>query len=191
MKDFVQRSGLYCRAVRTDVETLKGVSGCQVILHFPGKNHFVALEGIDNEYAWSVDLSKDRFYYRTDLNFLDMDWTDGTALLISDRPIQLRGNYSDIADGQLGSIVGGYGYTCTYLLQEYDVIFCSMPMTGICVGYYVVYARRYGCEAAQSGTCVEERMVRSGESFCIVDPYNPFGCQVTGEWTFYYMRACA
>ncbi|MGB2861966.1 MAG: cysteine peptidase family C39 domain-containing protein, partial [Sedimentisphaerales bacterium] len=79
MKDFVQRSGLYCRAVRTDVQTLKGLSGCQVILHFPKKNHFVALEGIDDEYAWSVDLSKDKFYYRTDLNFLDMDWAEGTA----------------------------------------------------------------------------------------------------------------
>jgi hypothetical protein len=191
MKDFVQRSGLYCRAVRTDVEALKSISGCQVILHFPKKNHFVALEEIDNEYAWTVDLSKDKFYYRTDLNFLDMDWADGTALLISSRPIQLRGNCTDIADGQLGSIVGGSGYTCTRLLQEFDVIFCSMPMPGICVGYYVVYARRYGCEAAQSGTCVETRMVRSAESLCIVDPYNPFGCKVTGEWTFYYMRACA
>lgn len=191
MKDFVQHSGLYCRAVRTDVETLKGVSGCQVILHFPKKNHFVALEGIDNEYAWSVDLSRDRFYYRTDLNFLDMDWTDGTALLISDRPIQLSGNSTEIADSQLGGIIGGYGYTCTYLLQEFDVVFCSMPMTGICLGCYEVYAKRYGCEAATSGTCVEERMVKSAESPCIVDPYNPYGCKVTGEWTFYYMRACA
>jgi hypothetical protein len=191
MKDFVQRSGLYCRVVRTDVQTLKGISGCQVILHFPKKSHFIALEGIDNEYAWSVDLSKDKFYYRTDLNFLDMDWSDGTALLISDRPIQLQGNIMEIADGQLSSLIGGYGYTCTLLLQEYDVIFCSMPTPGICLGYYEVYFTRYGCEAAQSGTCIEERMVRSAESPCIVNPYDPFNCTITGEWTFYYMRACA
>ena len=191
MKDFAERSGLYCRAVRTDVQTLKGLSGCQVILHFPKKNHFVALEGIDDEYAWSVDLSKDKFYYRTDLNFLDMDWTEGTALLISDRPILLRGNVTEIADSQLSSIVGGSGYSCTYLLQEYEIIYCSNPVPGVCLGYYEGYVRRYGCESAESGSCVEERMVRYAETFCIVDPYNPYGCKVTGEWTFYYMRACA
>src|SRR4030042_1003064 len=191
MMDFAQRSGLYCRAVRTDVQTLKGLSGCQVILHFPKKKHFIALEGIDNEYAWSVDLSKDKFYYRTDLNFLDMDWTEGTALLISDRPIQLQGNTTEIADSQLSNIIGGSGYTCTKLLQTYNVIFCSNPMPGCCTGYYGVYMTRYGCESAESGSCVTERMVRSAETFCIVDPYNPFSCYVTCEWTFYYMRACA
>jgi hypothetical protein len=190
MKDFVQRLGLYCRVVRTDIQTLKSISGCQAILHFPKKNHFVALEEIDNDFAWSVDLSKDRFYYRTDLNFLHMDWTDGTALLISDRPIQLRGNITAIADRQLASLTGGYGYTCTYLLQEYDIIFCSNPIVGMCLGTYEGFVTRYGCEAAESGTCMEERMVRSAESPCIVDPYNPFACQLTGEWTFYYMRAC-
>jgi hypothetical protein len=191
MKDFVQRLGLYCRAVRTDVQTLKGMSGCQVILHFPKKNHFVALEGIDDEFAWSVDLSKDKFYYRTDLNFLDMDWTDGTALLISDRPIQLQDNITEIADGQLSGLTGGSGYTCTYLLQGYNIIFCSNPIPGICAGTYEAYLTRYGCEAAPGGTCTEERMVRSAESPCIVDPYNPYSCTITGEWTFYYMRACA
>ena len=190
MKNFAGRSGLYCRAVKTDVQTLKALSGCQVILHFPKKNHFVALEGIDDEYAWSVDLSKDKFYYRTDLNFLDMDWTEGTALLISDRPIQLQGNVTEIADSRLSSIVGGSGYSCTYLLQEYNIIFCSNPVPGICLGYYEGYVTRYGCESAESGSCVEERMVRLAQTFCIVDPYNPYACDITGEWTFFYMRAC-
>ena len=191
MKDFAERSGLYCRAVRTDIQTLKGLGGCQAILHFPKRDHFVVLEGIDDEYAWSVDLSKDKFYYRTDLNFLDMDWAEGTALLISDRPIQLQGNSTEIADSWLSNIIGGSGYTCTRLLQQYNIIFCSNPMPGICLGYYEGYPTRYGCEAAESGSCVTERMVRSAESPCIVDPYNPFACDITCEWTFYYMRACA
>jgi len=137
-----------------------------------------------------VDLSKDKFYYRTDLNFLDMDWSEGTALLISDRPIQLQSSTPEIADSQLDSIIGGSGYSCTRLLQEYNIIFCDNPVVGECDGYYEGYVTRYGCESAESGSCVTQRLVRSAETFCIVDPYNPFACDITGEWTFYYMRAC-
>jgi hypothetical protein len=191
MRDFARRSGLYCRAVQTDVRTLKILSGCQAILHFPEKNHFVVLEGIDNQYAWSVDLSKDKFYYRTDLNFLGMDWPEGTALLISDHPIQVWDNCTEIAESKLGDIIGGSGYTCTRLLQEYNRVYCDSPAVGICLGYYEVYFTRYGCEAAESGSCVNEIMDRMWESPCIVDPYDPWNCTITGEWTVYYMRACA
>ncbi len=191
MKDFTQRCGLYCRAVQTDVQTLKGLSGCQVILHFPGKNHFVVLEGIDNQYAWSVDLSKDKFYYRTDLNFLDMDWSEGTALLISDRPIQLQGNTSEIADSQLSNIIGGSGYTCSRLLQVYHRVYCANIIMGQCDGYYEVYFTLYGCAAAQSGSCTSQLMDRMWESFCIEDPYDPLNCTITGDWEKHYIPACS
>jgi hypothetical protein len=190
MKDFAQRCGLYCRAVRANVQTLKGLSGCQVILHFPGKNHFVVLEGIENQYAWIVDLSKDKFYYRTDLNFLDMDWSDGTALLISDQPVRLEGGNTEIVEGRLGDIIGGSGYTCTRLLQEYDYVYCTQ-VGYECLGYCEVYFERWGCEAAESGSCVHEIMDRKWKVPCINDPYYPTSCIITGEWSFYYMRACA
>jgi len=188
--DFAQRCGLYCRAIRTDVQTLKGLSDCQIILHFPGKNHFVVLEGIDNQYAWSVDLSKDKFYYRTDLNFLHMDWSEGTALLISDRPIRLPNNSAEITDSRLSSIIGGSGYMCSKLLQDEYHVHCENPSPGICLGYYRMYFRRWGCEAAQSGSCTMSRMERYVVSPCITYPYNPLICTVTGDLTFYYMRAC-
>jgi len=88
MKQFAESRGLYCRAVKTDIKTLKGLYGCQVILHIPGKNHFVVLAGIDSEYVWSIDLANDNFFYRTDVNFFGMDWTEDTALLVSNHPIQ-------------------------------------------------------------------------------------------------------
>jgi hypothetical protein len=185
MKDFAQRCGLYCRVVRTDVQTLKGLSGCQVILHFPGKNHFVVLEGIDNQYAWSVDLSKNKFYHRTDLNFLDIDWSEGTALLISDRPIRLPGNSAEISDSRLSNIIGGSGYDCTNLLQEYDYVLCSQ----FCLGYYEFYPTRWGCEAAESGYCMSEKLLRVALCLCV---YNAnFVCTINGDWIFLYMRACA
>jgi len=188
MKQFAESRGFYCRAVKTDIKTLKGLNGCQVILHIPAKNHFVVLAGIDREYVWCIDLTNDKFYYRTDIDFFGMDWTEGTALLVSNRPIQ--GNFTEIDDDQLSNIIGGAGYTCTRLLQTYNVIFCSQ-VGGECGGKYQEYLTRYGCEAAESGSCTGSKMLRYKESPCIEDPYDPLACTVTGEWTCYYMKACA
>jgi len=188
MKQFTQNKGLYCRAVRTDIKTLKGLNGCQVILHIPGKNHFVVLAGIDSDYVWCIDLANDKFFYRTDVDFFGMDWTEGTALLVSNRPIQ--GNFTEIGGDQLQSIIGSAGYSCTRIIQTYNVIYCE-DVLGECMGMYQEYLTRYGCEAAPSGSCTGSKMLRYEESPCIVDPYNPFGCDITGEWTCYYMKACA
>jgi len=188
MKNFAENRGLYCRAVKTDIKTLKGLYGCQAILHFPGKNHFVVLAGIDNEYVWCIDLANNKFFYRTDIDFFGMDWTEGTALLLSNHPIQ--GNFTEIGGDQLQSIIGSAGYSCTRIIQTYNVIFCTY-IGGECMGKYQEYLTRYGCEAAESGSCTGSKMLRYRESPCIEDPYNPFGCDITGEWTCYYMKACA
>jgi hypothetical protein len=190
MKEFVEGLGLYCRAVTTDIQTLKNLDGCEVILHIPWKSHFIVLGGIDSEYVWTIDLASNQFYYRTDLNFFEMDWTEGTALLVSNQPIQLQGNSTEIDDVQLNSITGGAGYSCTRLLQQYYVIFCEVVL-GECMGYYEEHYRRLGCESALSGTCSNRVLLRYKESPCIEDPYDPYNCDVTGEWTSYYMRACS
>ena len=191
MKEFVQSQGLYCKAVKTDIQTLKNLYGSQAILHIPGKNHFVVLEHIDNEYVWTIDLANNKFYYRTEINFFDMDWSGGTVLLISNQPIQLQDSFTEIVEYQLQSIIGGAGYSCTRLLQNYNVIYCDNPVPGACEGYYQVYYTRYGCQAAPSGSCSSSSMLRYKECPCIEDPYDPYNCIGNGEWTCYYMRACA
>jgi hypothetical protein len=191
MKRFAQGIGLYCRTVKTDVQTLKGLSGCKVVLHIPGKKHFVALGAIDDKYVWTIDLASNKFYYRTDIDFFGMDWTEGTALLVSNHPIKIQGNFSEIEDAQLGDVTGAAGYSCTKLLQTYNVIYCSSPVPGDCEGVYQEYYTRYGCESAPSGSCSMSVMIRYAKSPCIEDPYDPLACTVTGEWTCYYMRACA
>ncbi len=188
MKQFAQDLGLYCRAVKTDIQTLKNLDGCGAILHIPGKSHFVVLEAVDDEYVWSIDLAGNKFYYRTDISFFGMDWTEGVALLISNQSIY--GEFTEIDDGELQAITGAAGYTCTNLLQEYNVDFCTY-IGGECLGNYKIFWGRWGCEAAESGSCSSSRMERYRKTPCILDPYNPFACTVTGEWTFYYMRACA
>ena len=188
MKQFAQDLGLFCRAVKTDIQTLRGLDGCEVILHIPGKNHFVVLGSIDDEYVRVVDLANNKFYYRTDVNFFSMDWSEGTALLISNQSI--RGEFTEIKESELENIIGASGYQCNTLRQEYNVIFCSY-FAGECGGQYYVFFERWGCGAAESGSCSQSKMIRYAKTPCINNPYYPWMCNVTGEWTCYYMRACA
>jgi hypothetical protein len=190
MKQFVQGLGLYCRAVKTDIQTMQNLKDCQAILHIPGKNHFVALEAVDDKYVWTIDLASDKFYYRTDKDFFGMDWTEGTALLVSDKPISPDGDFVEIAGDELANIAGGSGYSCTNLLQEYNVIFCDY-VGGLCGGIYQEYYERWGCKVAPSGSCRSSSMIRYKGSPCIEDLYDPYACDITGEWTCYNMRACA
>ena len=188
MKQFAQAQGLYCRAVTTDIKTLRNLDNCQVILHIPGKNHFVVLESIDDAYVRVIDLASDKFYYRTNISFFGMDWPGGTALLISDSPI--TGDLTDIADDDLANITGASGYICARLLQKYNVSYCQY-IGGECGGNYVIYWKRRGCKAASNGSCSMTWMERLRYSPCIEDPYDPFACTVTGDWYFVYMLACA
>jgi hypothetical protein len=112
-----------------------------------------------------------------------MDWTEGTVLLVSDRPVPSE--FPEIGDSELRAIRGGDGYTCTELLQEYDVYYCSYW----CDGYYEYYPERWGCESAPSGMCTMSQKLRCAECPCIHDLN--LNCTVTGEWNFYYMLACA
>jgi len=160
-----------------------------VILHIPGKKHYVVLESVDSSFVRIIDLTKDKFYYRTDIAFFGMDWPDGVALLISDEPI--AGELVEIDDADLANITGGFvaGYSCTRPLQEYDVIFCDQ-VGGLCGGYYQIYRERYGCESATGGSCSMIWLSRIEVCPCIEKPDNPNQCTVNGDWEFYYMQAC-
>jgi hypothetical protein len=187
MKYLLQGFGFYCRAVKTNIDTLKNLNGCKAILHFPGKNHFVIVDRVDDRYVWITYLSSTKFYGRTEISFFDMDWPNGTALLVSKQPIQ--GDFNEISSDRLTDIIGGSGYSCTKLLQQYDVIFCS-EVGGLCGGKYYEYYLRYGCQAAESGSCSSTKMLRYVSTPCINDPEIIDACTVTGVWTCYYMMAC-
>jgi len=188
VKQFAEGLGFYCRAVITDIDTLKTLEDYQVILHIPGKKHFVVLESIDSSFVRIIDLASDEFYYRTGINFFAMDWTAGVALLISDEPI--GGEFAEIGDSELHNLVGALGYTCTNPLQDYNVIFC-VDIGGQCEGNYLVQFERWGCEAAESGSCRSSWMHRAWKCPCIEDPYDPLNCIGNEDWTVYWMRACA
>lgn len=186
MKQFAQGLGLHCRAVQTDIETLRHLDNCQVILHIPAKGHFVVLEGIDNNFVRIIDLASDRFYYRTDVSFFGMGWTEGTALVLAANAI--TGDFVDIGDAELGQILGAEGYTCTLPLQSYLRINCDY-IAEECTGNYYHYWQRKGCESAASGGCTTDWMKRVEFSPCIEQTSAPWNCVISDVY-LYYMHAC-
>ncbi len=187
MKEFVNSQDLFCRAVRTDIRTLQSLTDCQAILHIPHKNHFVLLGDIDNEHIWTIDLAGRRFCSRADVAHFGMDWTDGTALLVSDKPIE--GSLNDIDHSTVQNITGGSGYTCTELLQEEYYEDCEY-LDGLCWNWYIYEPERWGCEQAESGMCIEDQKLFRATCPCIEDPDDPTACQVNGDWDFKYDLAC-
>ncbi len=185
MKQFAQGRGLYCRAVTTDLATLKDLSGVAAILHIPGTNHFVVFDQADERYVWLVDLSSANFYYRRNADLFPREWSDGTALLLSDRPIS--GRFSEIPDGVSSAIAGSANWSCTNRLQVEAVVLCTM-LSGDCDGAVTHYFERWGCETAPSGTCVDQALYRYEQMPCIWDP--TYICGVTGQWYYSHIVAC-
>lgn len=186
VKRLAQGQGLYCRAVKTDLATLSGLSGAKAILHIPGKNHLVVLDQVDDRDVRLIDLSSDKFYYRASVDFFPQEWSEGAALLVSDRPI--AGQFTEIPDAVLAKLIGGAGWRCTDLLQEWDMMGC-IYVSGHCLNAYTWWYERWGCAQATSGTCSETQMIDCQEADCIADPI--YECTIDFDWTYYYTGACA
>lgn len=190
MKKYAESKGLYCKAVTTDIQTLKELSGCQVILHLPDKNHYVLLDRIDQNYIWLIDLTKDNFYYRANASLYNMEWTEGTALLVSNQPITLPSGATEIPDAYLIGYTGGLGYSCTYLMQKTLIIPCLYNETN-CYGIYELMLQRIGCELAESGICLEDFRIEKFTWPCINYPAEPYMCKWdVDNRVIYYTLSC-
>jgi len=183
---FAKDLGLHCRAVHTDLATLQDLPGCQAILHIPGKNHYVVLDRVDERDAWIVDLSNPTFYYRKDKDSLPLDWSEGTALLLSARPI--AGSFGEIDRGVLSTLSAGDGWSCTDLLQEENQVPCFTSDYD-CWGSFKWYYERWGCEAAPTGSCTYMGLARVAKDECFWDVLRG-ACNSDGTWEVTYMDAC-
>jgi hypothetical protein len=187
MKKFVQGQGLYCRAVKLDIDSLGKLQGCEAILHLPKINHFVVLGEIDESHVGSVDFTSSKFYFRKETSSFDMAWANGTALLISQKPIEIEGNFTEISNSGLHKISGGNGWECDEVIQEDDTVNCDTSGGG-CGGLYEEYYRRKGCVYTGSGSCSQISYVRKIDCSCKI---NGSGyCVSDGNWTTYYIWAC-
>ena len=187
LRQFAREIGLYAYAVKADLTTLKSLSTKQAILHMPGRRHFVVLDRIGDDYIWLIDLAGNRLYYRVSTHFFDLEWPDGTALLLSTEPVWFDEHISEIDDLNLAQIRGGSGYTCTKKMQDMEEFFCPPD----CSGFYEAYAQLYGCEAAPSGSCVTDWFVSHVEAPCTISSSDPDQCGIISEQAeYYYKKAC-
>ena len=192
LRQFARGLGLHCLAVKTDIRTLRNLTGSAAILHLPGLNHYVVLDHIDDEYVWIIDLDENKFYYRAKLDEFGLDWSEGTALLVSRDPIDLAPSSNVIGDGELHGVIGGFpNYFCTDLIQEGKIIPCSPMMFGVCASVYRVFWPRYGCqEDDEGGICEGIAMPGYTEADCEEDIYSPGSCSQLGASRTRSIRAC-
>lgn len=195
MHNLIQTCDLNSAAVRGNIESIASIKNCQVILHLSEANHYVVLDHVDDKYVWLIDLDSDKFYYRTSYAQFALEWKDRTALLISKETLDIPAGCTAISETDLHEIKGSAGdfgtYSCTDLIQEYAWQNCSQ-IGGLCLGNYVIWYNRYGCEfSSEGGFCAGDKLVASIYTICIDDPYIPGSCTVTGDWFVgSYIRAC-
>lgn len=182
-------AGLDCRTVRLDLGAISRLAGCVAILYLPARSHFVVLAGTEPNGLWIVDPSSRVFLYRVDPNgFAAHQWEGQMAIVFSRQSIDPDIG-QDLSAEQVRTIRGAEGYTCTRELQRVTLIPCEW-VNYICIGNYWYYLPLYGCEQASSGYCVWELLEARMSSPCLNNLYNPYFCDITGEWTVYLAWAC-
>lgn len=189
MREYFRQQGLFCNAVKTDLKTLAILAtDTQVILYLPHKNHFVVLADVDKVYVNLINLISDKFYYRVERSQFHLDWPDGAALVISNTPIALT---TEIPYEELIALKGAGGYSCTYLVQEGWTDYCDGGGGSACTGYITVYFDVARCEAAESGSCTTQMVMRKRKNICFNNPLHWDDCIVDEEeWITYYMFGC-
>ena len=193
LKQFVTNLELYSIAGRTNLNTLRGLNNCQIILHLSENNHYVILGGIDENKVWIIDLESQKFLYNEYIDeFVLGDW-EGVAFVVSDSPINLPEGFSEFNEVELHQITGASipKFSCSELIQAYDIAFCSEMISGGCGGWYRTWYNRWGCaEDENGGQCTGTPVVGNVSSLCVEDLYYPGYCDITGTWYSQYIRAC-
>ncbi|MCK4999795.1 MAG: hypothetical protein KAS23_09675, partial [Anaerohalosphaera sp.] len=191
MQEYIQSKGLYCKAVKTNIDKLRSLENCQVILHFPANNHFVVLDRFDEENAWIIDLSRQIFYDCMDLKQFRENWALGTALLISTDQNVFAGKGIQLPEPAVKQITGAGNYLCNDVIQEYNVINCSGMVGGECGGAYQVWYEMYACtQDSNGGYCSGTEMIGSLYIECEISLEDLNTCVSSGDPISIPIRAC-
>ena len=191
IQQFVQQKGVSCAAVKTKTPALSALKDCQILLHFPNKKHFVVLDRIEDQSVWLIDLDRQTFYHTLTLDEFEQEWA-GIALVVSNQSPALGRDYIPVPEDVLRKIKGAAdNYSCSELIQAYNVILCPQMILGTCGGRYHMYYDRFGCKLdPDGGFCAGSDLVGHVYTPCVEDWYYPGTCNILGEWRVRYMRAC-
>ncbi len=188
--DLATSWGMSTRAVRTGFDTLQDLSGTHVILHLPGKNHFVVLEGMDEKQAWFLDLTRRRFYYPISIDLLKAETPEIVALLVADRPSVAWNALPELSPTELATVKGAKHEDCTILAQHRYYVYCA-PIWGPCdLQDYEYHPERWKCEDF-SGGCTEYLLPWAFYAACYEDPFYPNECVYDYDWyDVIFLPAC-
>jgi hypothetical protein len=156
MKSLAQSLGLNAEVVKTDIDGLELYGEGQIILHLPGKCHFVVLDHIDSEGVWCVDLLSNRFYYPIHFNRFAATWADSTALVLANNPISVAQSDTVLTDTGASAMIGGETGTCKKVKQESGHNRCDD-----CLGGFTVWLKVMECKSGPTGTCFDDYLILS------------------------------
>jgi len=193
VKQTLEESGLYCLAVQTNLDQLRRLTGCAVIAHLPKLGHYVIVDRVEEESAWTIDLTSRKFYWKWKRADFEADWKEGTALLVSDSPSRLPSGLQTLAPARLNEIYGGEyeTYSCSEKIQKERFIPCPEPRGGfLCGGACYLFQERYGCvEDEFGGVCIGVPMCGYLYTLCKNHPEIMGACTSSG-WRINLIRAC-
>ncbi len=188
MQKFLNNSGLYALAVKTDLRKLECLNGYQIILYLQEYNHYVVYANIDKKYVRLIDLDQNNVYYRQSREAFNKKW-NGIALIVDNRTINLDESFAKLKDNILCDINGASAcQACNTKYQEAYETHCTEPYLGGCGGEHKIGYPIYKCGDSESGSCSEELAPESESALCIVDPN--CNCSGNGEWVINKIPAC-
>lgn len=111
MQQFVNNTGLQSFAVRIDVRILNNLANYKAILYLPWEKHYVVFSHIENDNLWVIDLANNWFCYSLPLEKFSSAGGESNAivLFISNKAIDIQGEYTEISNKDLGEIIGSAG----------------------------------------------------------------------------------
>jgi len=193
LSEFARQYGLKSKAVKISPDKLANIERCQAILFLPDKNHYVLLGDMDEKFVRLIDLTSRKFYYRIKRSVFDAEHPEIIALLIG--PDEIEVNAKIINSVMQRDIIGKtscpFGcFSCTDLIQSFNIVFCPDMAGGTCFGQYETHYERYGPAPSVSGSVFGGGLIGSLSTDCIVNAHIPDQCTITGEWVEHYLRAC-
>ncbi len=185
MRQFAQSLGLNAVAVKTDIKQIKNLDDYQVIVHLPGQKHFVVLSEIDDKYVRLIDLAENTFYYRRSIEYFNSVW-DGTALLVSKKPVAVKSSLVKLDNHSLKAITGSCE-DCNSSCNSSSDTGC-VKVSGNCGSRTITYSRTC-CGSAPSGDCSESSFIFEKTQNCEED-VDTSDCAGEGNWQSSTGQAC-